>query len=405
MLSQCIEVIELLKQLQERKRPIVVWGTGRGGGMAVKFCEALEVPVDFFVDIKIDRKNNAGDTCACEHFMGKNVCATTLLKDHEQNRPYVLIATMHFEEVQETLENWGFINVFDYFDILNFNNINVLQYDKTSRKYIAEHFSRNLPLFSAVEIETLNRCNGLCSFCPVNAKVDTRKPAKMSEELFDSIIQQLSGLKYSGILGLYSNNEPFLDKRILRFMKKTHEMLPDTFKYIYTNATLMTFNDFLTAIEYLDLMIIDNYTDGHTFLPIVKEIYDYCLITPEVADKVKIYLRKQDQALTTRGGQAPNRKPILLKNVTCILPFQQLIIRPDGGISLCCNDALGKYTLGNATEDSLLSIWNGEKYSEVRRDILRGRDALKLCNGCDTLSAAIEDSISGIRNRELLSYM
>lgn len=40
------------------------------------------------------------------------------------------------------------------------------------------------PLFNNIEIETVNRCNGTCSFCPVNKNQDPREYKKMPEELF-----------------------------------------------------------------------------------------------------------------------------------------------------------------------------------------------------------------------------
>lgn len=41
------------------------------------------------------------------------------------------------------------------------------------RAYVKE-VEKDVPLFEYVEIETINRCNGVCSFCPVNKLVDTR---------------------------------------------------------------------------------------------------------------------------------------------------------------------------------------------------------------------------------------
>ena len=49
-------------------------------------------------------------------------------------------------------------------------------------------------LFDHVEIETINRCNGICSFCPVNRKVDTREFKKMDKSVFEKIINELSDI-------------------------------------------------------------------------------------------------------------------------------------------------------------------------------------------------------------------
>ena len=52
------------------------------------------------------------------------------------------------------------------------------------------------PLFNNIEIETVNRCNGTCSFCPVNKNQDPREYKKMPEELFKKIIKELKEINY-----------------------------------------------------------------------------------------------------------------------------------------------------------------------------------------------------------------
>ena len=80
-------------------------------------------------------------------------------------------------------------------------------------------------------------------------------------------------------------------------------------------------------------------------------------------EKVVISMRLQNQVLTSRGGQAPNKKDIAKSvNAKCVLPFQQLNIRPDGKISLCCNDALGKITLGDCNKQTIEEIWYSSEY-------------------------------------------
>ena len=68
-----------------------------------------------------------------------------------------------------------------------------------------------------VEIETINKCNSTCGFCPVNRFADPRPLQRMPELLFAKIIDDLAGLGFRGTLHLFSNNEPFLDKRIFGF--------------------------------------------------------------------------------------------------------------------------------------------------------------------------------------------
>ena len=118
---------------------------------------------------------------------------------------------------------------------------NYLSYRKYVNGYTKEMGDKEeQPIFELIELETVNRCNSGCSFCPVNKKSDTREYCRMTDELFEKIIGELADLDYSYRLGLYSNNEPFLDEDIIQRVKYAREKLPKAFLEIYTNATLLT---------------------------------------------------------------------------------------------------------------------------------------------------------------------
>ena len=247
-----------------------------------------------------------------------------------------------------------------------------------------EQLAQENHLFHHVEIETVNRCNGVCSFCPVNAKAEQRPYALMEDKIFKKIIDELAELKYDGRLAIFSNNEPLLDKRIIPFHKYAREKLPNARMHLYTNGTLMTREVFEELIQYLDELIIDNYNQDLELIPASKMIQEYAQDNPEIMKKVTIVLRKPHEILTSRGGDAPNRTEVSIeKNISCVHPFQQLIIRPDGKVSLCCNDPLGRSTMGDVTKQSLIDIWYGEAFSAVRNSIINGRENFEHCKNCD----------------------
>ena len=245
---------------------------------------------------------------------------------------------------------------------------------------------KNSPvLFRHIEIETYNRCNGVCEFCPVNIHSDTRQETYMNEEVFHKIIDELSEYHYSGRISLFSNNEPFLDDRILSFHKYARNMLPFARMHLYTNGTRLTLEIFREVISYLDEIIIDNYTTNGELISTNKAIKDYCQENPELIKKVTILMRNPKEILTSRGGDAPNRKEKQVYEwAQCILPFRQMIIRPDGKVSLCCNDPLGKNTLGDVSQESLQDIWYSNRFEAVRTSLEVGRGCWDHCNYCDT---------------------
>ena len=231
----------------------------------------------------------------------------------------------------------------------------------------------------------INRCNGECPFCPVNRHVDPRKLLKMDEGLYKKIIDELGELKYSGRLALHSNNEPFLDSRIIEFTKYAREKVPKAFLYMYTNGTLLTIDKFNEIIPYLDRIVIDNYDDNLKLHENAKRIHEVCKSSREIDRKVEIHIRKVHEVLDTRGGQSPNNRKRKTYDMSCILPYKQMIIRPDGKTSLCCNDPYGKNTLADLNKMSLKDAWYSKNAERIRYRLRKRRTNIKLCKFCDTI--------------------
>ena len=262
--------------------------------------------------------------------------------------------------------------------------------DEARRKSIDHFFAQSPPpLFNSLQMETQNRCNGECSFCPVNRHLDPRPFARMPEELFSSILRQLTALNYSGICGFFSNNEPLLDKRLPDFLQEGRKRLPRATLTILTNGTLLNVELFRQLMCSLNTMIINDYNKDVGLHANIKEIRDYCL-SPEGRQLLEnklviIEMRSPKLVLGSRGGSSRNRKPVSRPlKALCLCMFQQFIIRPDGRLSLCCNDALGQMTLGDLNQKSILEIWNGQAFTDIRRTMAeKGRSGNTLCAGCD----------------------
>lgn len=259
------------------------------------------------------------------------------------------------------------------------------------RDFITSFMQRHeLPLFSQIELETQNRCNGTCAFCGVNRNAPEQRPyARMTEEMYGSILAELSGLRYRGNFSLHSNNEPLLDKRLPDFAAEARQRLPQAKIKMFTNGTLLTLDLYRKLLPSFDRIFINNYAPDAVMHPNVQEIHDFCR-TPEGEKLLEgktlvIQLRDPNVVLSSRGGSAPNReKPARVTRALCLYPFKQFIIRPDGGVSLCCNDALGKVTLGRLGEQSMLEIWQGKKAGAMRKALAeKGRAGIPLCAVCD----------------------
>lgn len=164
--------------------------------------------------------------------------------------------------------------------------------------------------------------------------------------------------------------------------------MPLAKKNIMTNASVLTIEKCNKILPYIDELFIDNYNDSLIMNPTTKKIYDYFRYS-EYSKKIIICMRKRNEILSSRGGFAPNKK-IAKTKTKCVLPFRQLVIRPTGKVSLCCNDALGKYTLGDITQETLKQIWYSKTYNDIRKIMKeKGRLAVKSCTNCDFTTLAI----------------
>ena len=243
---------------------------------------------------------------------------------------------------------------------------------------------------SHIEIETINRCNGTCAFCPVNRDDDPRTYQRMPEDLFHRIIDELADWGYGGSLRLYSNNEPFLDKRIFAFAEVARARLPDAYHVIISNGTALNVEKAVRILPFLSHLIINDYGTNYQLHDNIKAIIDHLnQHRPDLAGKLIVGLRRINEVKTNRAGEAPNRlNQSAVYRSRCAYPFFQMVILPDGKLSLCCNDAIGQVTLGDVSRSSIREAWASDARKEVQERMLRGRDHIGLCAGCDNLSWA-----------------
>lgn len=261
--------------------------------------------------------------------------------------------------------------------------------------------SDNTWLPCLISIETINRCNSTCSFCPANRISDRRPFAKMEEGLFYKIIQQLAEAEYDGYLNLYVNNEPFMDTRIEEWYQYAKENLPKAKMLLYTNGTLVTPDRFRKIIPYIDKMIINNYSENYKLHDNIRNIIKIVKSEKEYWDKdITVQIRYIQEILTNRAGGAPNKQKVKQSGKICIMPFTDFTIYPDGTVGLCCSDALEKTNLGNVNEKRIMEIWNSAEYRKLREMIGVNRDKYSFCKGCDFVDAGIRNGFMKMKLRK-----
>jgi len=255
-----------------------------------------------------------------------------------------------------------------------------------------------IALFERLEIETQSHCNRSCWFCPrIHDRsgvylTDAGAPVfqKMATSKVLEMLDQAAEMKFAGHVSFYFYSESLLDKRNLFFAREARArgMKP----YLHTNGDVIKQND--------------------TLRDAVREVYEYVVLgiydyeTEEELESQKAFWRQRlegcDLRFSTIGtgpaGSAPSmatpralvptdsriRVPDLAyDNAPCHRPLIRLIVRYDGRMAMCCEDANTDFDLGNVHESTLAELWYSPKHIEAVRDLLAGRrEKHGLCRNC-----------------------
>ncbi|MCR4903657.1 MAG: SPASM domain-containing protein [Butyrivibrio sp.] len=247
-----------------------------------------------------------------------------------------------------------------------------------------------VPQPNVVNIETINRCNSTCAFCTANVHAEKRPLMKIDDNLYRSIIDQLADWGYKGHLTLYGNNEPWLDTRIVEFHKYAREKLPDSFIFMSTNGLILDIDKVNQIKPYINQLIINNYSMEMKLHPNLQKIYDYVKSHPEEYKDldIQIQMRYLQEVLTNRAGSAPNKQATekVIKE-TCLLPFTDAWIMPNGKLGLCCCDNYEVTDFGDLNTTPLKEAWSSPKIMAARKAIAEGRQKYKFCEHCDFIDA------------------
>jgi radical SAM protein with 4Fe4S-binding SPASM domain len=235
--------------------------------------------------------------------------------------------------------------------------------------------------FSAVEIEINSNCNMSCSYCP-NSEHERLEQGDMKPEQFEKIMRQLKEMNFLGRVSYHFYNEPLLSKNLDSFVKMTREYLPECVIVIYSNGTLLTEK---RMIELLTIGVTSFFITKHED---VKKSYVFSKTFSLLSDDLKKRVDFQDFTqidLSNRAGLLKDIDNGDVSSIPCFLPLYLVVITLKGNVLPCYEDFYQKLTMGNINDNSLLDIWNSEKYTSFR-ETLRSRNGRKSNNVCKDCS-------------------
>ncbi len=261
-------------------------------------------------------------------------------------------------------------------------------------KYLIRY--RTADFFNDINIETLTTCNRQCEYCPNSLSHRSRQESavKMPTALYESIIEQLAEIGFTGRISPHGFGEPLLDERLRDLVAYTHRLLPRSKIWIYTNG------DFLAPMRYQELVDagVDRFVitqHDKEMSPTIRELFSYLQCNGRQADIFYMNIEKGWTPLSNRGGLVD---PGVRLNPRCGDPDNPLVIDAEGYIVLCANDYLGRVKLGNIGESRLLDIWKSQKFKDIRRDLRSRHYTLPICLSCTGQKKGME---VGLDSKEL----
>lgn len=238
-------------------------------------------------------------------------------------------------------------------------------------------------MINYIEIETCNVCNRACSWCLYSTveEYKNRKLEYLDTNYIIKVMEELKEHDFSGIVSLFSINEPLLDERIRdgTLMRLCRNILTDKIKInIVTNGDFLTDEVLYTMIESgLDIINISCYDD---------EIFGKANMLYKIySDKIKftIYDFRKTNYFNNRAGKVPFGEKNNHTYSFCLYPAFNAYIGWDGEIRLCCNEATRQIRFGNIKNQNLYDILNSKKMRECKRIIVNDRNKFPICSKCN----------------------
>jgi radical SAM protein with 4Fe4S-binding SPASM domain len=243
-----------------------------------------------------------------------------------------------------------------------------------------------MPLFSWLELSTIDVCNRACIFCPKsNDSIAPNQPhAILPPVLYQKMAAELSDLKYQGTIMLAGYGEPMLHPNL-------NELI-STFSAV-CNTEITTNGDLLNVLSIQGMIsagiskIIVSMYDGA-----YQTEYFTSLFEEAEAPKETYILRDRwygadkdfGVKLTNRGGTITtgDQDHVDIKHA-CYYPHYMMMIDWNGDCFLCTQDWNRRKRSGNAMLQPLTEIWNSKVLRQYRSRLAKGKRDMSPCNNCN----------------------
>lgn len=307
--------------------------------------------------------------------------------------------------------------------------------DKIDRITKVVEFKSVLPAPKSVKIELTGKCNYRCGFCALRTRENQPKD-DMDFELFKRITTEM---REAGVeeIGVFYIGESFMNPELLiKAIWWCKQDLKFPYVFLTTNGSLCTapLVDKCMQAGLDSLKFSVNACDEEQFKEVmgvkvglfkdavnnlqrakyVRDAAGYnCKVYAssiqydgEQQKKMEAFLNESiipyvDQhywlPLYSMGSMATSReaelgyKPTagnqgrlgaLREPLPCWSAFTEGHVRADGGLSLCCFDADGRFQVGDLTKQSFMEAWNSPEFVAIREAHLKKDVTGTVCEEC-----------------------
>ena len=265
-----------------------------------------------------------------------------------------------------------------------------------------------------VRLEVTNRCNANCISC--HRHIMTRPLGNMSMKLVKKCISNMRQFPKLLTEFVPSNyGETFLYPRWYEILELAQNELPHTQIVIPTNGSfLSSVLDKLSKIKTLSLINVSvnalypatyeafNHLKSTNMDDIIDAIirlrelrpditiwismaYDYLCQSPKEVELFRQFWSQYGtvQINTVSYAGVKGKEPLIPVSIPCRSIFSDMVVAWNGDISSCCFDANIEIKLGSALNSSLLDIWHGKEFANLRQIHNAGRRGeVPLCSSC-----------------------
>ncbi len=295
----------------------------------------------------------------------------------------------------------------------------------------AQAQAQETPAFPPIMyIEPTNACDCNCIICPRTQM--TRPIGMMSTALFEKIVDDLLAMPAPSELRLFNYGEPLLHKQLPRMIRyarskgfrprfqtnglqltaaNIQRLLDAGLDYIGISVNGLdaqayeqirpgfSFARFLDHVRLLRRMVDDSGQPFHIHIN-AQVLKEECEARPyaveafqrtwsALADSMSVSgLNRYDKIALLCGGQVTKNDLCQLprksdEEVACPEPFDRLVIKWDGRVTLCCVDYDARLVVGDLNRQSVSQVWRSPRLQNIRNLVkTRQYQRLPTCRIC-----------------------